>query len=676
MTKTKQTWRLAKLPLAVSLASTLAAPAFGVTFNIGEIEGQLDSSLSVGASWSTSKADKNLIGANNGGKGVFQTSDDSHLNFKRGETFSKIFKGIHDLELRYGDSGAFVRGKYWYDFELKDESRLFKDISDSNRKEGAQSSGGEILDAFVYHNYSVMDQPGSVRLGKQVINWGESTFIQNSINSVNPIDVSAFRRPGAEIKEGLIPVNMFYVSQSLTDNLSMEAFYQLEWDQTVVDNCGTFFAQADVVADGCANNLGVLRTSSALNAALAPQLAGLSGFGAGVPGAALNGINGVLAQRGVSWGTPDEGVIVRRGPDVDARDEGQWGLAFRYMFEPLDTEFGVYAMNYHSRTPVFSGQGGPLAAYDLAGLANGIGGALVGAGVPGLWGGLNNTAGQLAGNLIPLVVAGNSQYFLEYPEDIRLYGLSFSTTLATGTAWSGEVSYRPNAPVQINTVDVLYAGLTPLGQYAAVNPAFAVFGNASLLQGTPGQALSGYKRKEITQVQTTFTHFFDQVMGASRLTLVGEVGVAHVGGLESASEVRYGRDPVFGPGPLPGGACQALNNSTLAGAGASLDNVSKYCENDGYVTSTSWGYRARAIWEYPDVFAGVNLKPSIAWSHDVDGYGPNGLFTEGAKAVSLGLEAEYQNTYTANLAVTEFFGGKYNTSVDRDFVALSFGMNF
>ncbi|WP_411178133.1 hypothetical protein, partial [Pseudomonas sp.] len=25
---------------------------------------------------------------------------------------------------------------------------------------------------------------------------------------------------------------------------------------------------------------------------------------------------------------------------------------------------------------------------------------------------------------------------------------------------------------------------------------------------------------------------------------------------------------------------------------------------------------------------------------------------------------------------TDFFGGKYNTAVDRDFVALSFGMNF
>ena len=83
------------------------------------------------------------------------------------------------------------------------------------------------------------------------MSWGESTFIGGGINSINPIDVSAFRRPGAEIKEGLIPVNMFYVSQSLTDNLSAEAFYQLEWDQTVTDNCGTFFSQPDVVSDGC-----------------------------------------------------------------------------------------------------------------------------------------------------------------------------------------------------------------------------------------------------------------------------------------------------------------------------------------------------------------------------------------------------------------------------------------
>ena len=78
------------------------------------------------------------------------------------------------------------------------------------------------------------------------------------------------------------------------------------------------------------------------------------------------------------------------------------------------------------------------------------------------------------------------------------------------------------------------------------------------------------------------------------------------------------------------------------------------------------------------MFAGINLRPSIAWSHDVDGYspGPGANFEEGRKAVSLGLEAEYQNTYTANLSYTDFFGGDYNTQIDRDFVAFSVGASF
>ena len=619
MTSVNQFWRRARLPLAVSLASTLAGPAFGVSFNIGEIEGSFDSSLSVGASWSTAGRNKDLIGANNGGKGLSQTSDDGHLNFNKGDSFSKIFKGIHDLELKYGDTGIFVRGKYWYDFALQNEDLDFKNVSNDNRKEGAKSSGGQILDAFVYHNYTIADQPGNVRLGKQVVSWGESTFIGGGINSINPIDVSAFRRPGAEIKEGLIPVNMFYVSQTLTDNLSAEAFYQLEWDQTVVDNCGTFFSQPDVIADGCSNNLRVLNKRST------------------IPGAALPTLNAL----GVDVNS--EGVMVRRGGDRDARDSGQFGVAMHYNFEPLDTEYGAYFMNYHSRAPIFSATGAPNSAY-------------------------TRPLGPLAA-LRPLIVAGSSQYFVEYPEDIRLYGLSFSTTLPTGTAWSGELSYRPNAPVQLSTTDILYAGVTPIPG----------FGNASVLKGTPGQDLHGYNRKEVTQFQTTFTHFFDQVMGATRLTTVGEIGVTHVGGLESKNEARYGRDPVFGPGSLPGGFCNALNNSTAQGAGLpNASGLNTNCNNDGYTTATSWGYRARAIWEYPDVFAGVNLKPNVAWSHDVKGYspGPGGNFEEGRKAVSLGVDAEYQNTYTVSLNYTNFFGGKFTTVDDRDFIALSAGVNF
>jgi hypothetical protein len=317
------------------------------------------------------------------------------LNFKKGETFSKIFKGIHDLELRYGDTGVFVRGKYWYDFELKDESRLFKDIDDHNRKEGAQSSGAELLDAFVYHNYAIGDQPGSVRLGKQVVSWGESTFILNSINSINPIDVAAFRRPGAEIKEGLIPVNMFFVQQSLTDNLSVEAFYQLEWDQTVVDNCGTFFAQPDVIADGCDQNLAVLSP-------------------------ALGQFAGAAQAAGFGYNTTSEGVIVPRGADRDARDSGQWGTAFRYFAEELDTEFGAYFMNYHSRLPVFSATGAPAGAYAAAPVVGGQVGAAV--------------AAQLVAQCLALPPANQAACFGAIPAAASAAGTGAASALVAATA--------------------------------------------------------------------------------------------------------------------------------------------------------------------------------------------------------------------------------------------------
>jgi hypothetical protein len=591
---------MAKLPLAVSLASTLAAPAFGVTFNVGEIEGQLDSSVSVGASWSVRGADPDLVGSRNGGQAASQTTDDGRLNFKKGETFSKIFKGIHDLELKYGDTGVFVRGKYWYDFELKDEHRLLYDIDDSNRKEAAQSSGAQILDAFVYHNYTVADQPGSVRLGKQVVSWGESTFIFNSINAINPVDAAAFRRPGAEIKEGLIPVNMFYVSQSLTENLSAEAFYQIEWDQSVADNCGTFFASADVAADGCERLV--------------------------VDGSDFNpsDVAGVI--------DPGYAYLQRRG-DRDARDSGQWGVALRWFSPELnDTEFGFYTMNYHSRTPIIS-----TVANDAPYIP----------GLGGLGGGAfaDPTTGELSGG-----------YFLDYPEDIRLYGLSFSTNVGS-TAVAGELSYRPNMPMQINTTDLTLAALAPFSLGFDNDPVYTS-GHAAQ---APGTEIKGYNRKPMTQAQVTVTQFVDQVMGAERLTLVGEVGYTHVSNL-GENELRYGRSPEFGAGDLPAsGLCDGLN-------------VTGECNDKGFFTNTSWGYRARAILDYNDVFAGINLKPNLSWSHDVDGYSPT--FNEGNKAISVGVDAEYQNTYTASLAYTDFFGGEYNTNTDRDFVALSFGLNF
>ncbi|TFY91028.1 DUF1302 domain-containing protein [Pseudomonas nabeulensis] len=581
--------------LAVAVALGCCAQAQAVSFNIGdEIEGQFDSSLSVGASWGMRDADKKLVGVSNGGTGQASTGDDGRLNFKKGETFSKIFKGIHDLELKYRDSGVFVRGKYWYDFELQDEDREFKPISNHHRDEGARSSGYELLDAFIYHNYSIGDLPGNVRVGKQVVSWGESTFIGNSINSINPIDVSAFRRPGAEIKEGLIPVNMLFASQSLTNQLTVEGFYQLNWQNTVVDNCGTFFGN-DVVAHGCNSNYTVA------SPAIAPLQPLAAAFGQG-------------------FEVNREGVVVQRAKDREARDGGQFGAALRWLGD--DTEYGLYFMNYHSRTPT-------------------VGTITAGAGTAASLGSILPLApAALRSALAQSIMLGRGQYYLDYPEDIRLYGASFSTTLPTGTAWTGEISYRPNAPVQLNTNDLTLALLNPI-----------TGGTTSPIRTTLGGDNAGYRRKEITQIQSTMTQFFDQVLGAERLTLVGEAAFVHVGGLEDKSKLRYGRDSVYGAYGYQG-------------------------DTDGFVTANSWGYRARAILDYNNVIGGINLKPNLSWSHDVAGYGPNGLFNKGAKAISVGLDADYRNTYTASLSYTDFFGGDYNTLTDRDFLSFSVGANF
>ncbi|MEK1907539.1 MAG: DUF1302 domain-containing protein [Pseudomonas sp.] len=590
------------LALAVALASAL--PAQAASFTIGEIEGRLDSSLSIGASWAMDDADAAFIGKANGGTASTRTSDDGRLNFKKGETFSKIFKGVHDLQLSYGDTGVFLRGKYWYDFELKDEHRLLYDIDDSGRDNAAKSSGTELLDAFIYHNYLIGDLPGSVRAGKQVVSWGESTFIGNSINAINPADVAAFRRPGSEIKEGLIPVNMLYVTQGLSENLSMEAFYQLEWEKTVLDNCGTFFS-GDVAAQGC---------------------------------------NDGMTTYGSDFDRDDPAAYgyVPRLADQDARDSGQFGVAMRWLVPELnDTEFGFYSMNYHSRTPESMWVVGQPSLSSLTG-------------APG---------------------EATARYYLEYPEDIRLYGLSFATTTPDGTALSGELSYRPNMPLSLNGTDVsTAASVGALVDMLNLN-GLAIF-DSGWADTDYGSLVQGYKRMPFTQAQVSAVRTFDNVLGGDRLSLIGEVGYSHIGNLGSTdgSDLRFGRSSVYGNGALSDTAAGlGMTGNQLCQAALNTSNPDQ-CSDDGFYTQNSWGYRLRTQLEFNNAIAGVNLKPNLAFAHDVEGYGPT--FTEGNKSVSVGIDADFMSTYTASLSYTDYFGGDFNTNTDRDFLAASIGVSF
>ncbi|WP_245583272.1 DUF1302 domain-containing protein [Oceanospirillum beijerinckii] len=586
MTKSKLNAAIA----AVLFSSTLvSAPAQAFDFTLGEVEGTLTSQISAGASWRMEDASKDLYAPGNGGTaGRSNTSDDATQNFEKGETFSQIIKGVHDLELTYENYGAFIRGKYWYDAEMKDGKRAHGHLgnnyeantalNDDNFSDFAKFSGAELLDAFVYGSFEIGDKPLDVRLGKQVVSWGESTFIQGGVNSINPVDVSAFRRPGAEIKEGLLPVNMLFANMGLTDNLSVEGFYQLEWAKTEIDGCGTYFSTADFAADGCN---GVTFASSL------PDAQSLM-----VPGAKLS-----------------------RQVDNTPKDSGQFGFALRYYAEDVDTEFGAYYLNYHSRSPYINGYRSNTGFNSLA------------------------VTGDMDLDF-------DGSYQIAFPEDIQVLGLTAATNLGSW-AVSGEMSYRPDMPIQINGNDLLYSLLTDgITGAGAVDDLLAV--------AAPGDEVEGFDKYDVVQLQATALKFFDQVLGASRLTLVTEAGMTYINDFNDASEGghRYGRNSVFG--------------TAAPGVG------------DGFVTDFAWGYRARANLRYSDVFSGVNLTPSIAWSHDVKGYSPAPAqqFNEGRRAVSLGLKADYMDTYTASISYTNYFGGDFNELKDRDFVSLTVGASF
>ena len=608
------TWGRRLLVTAVVLAVSSSAQA--VTFDWGNWSGSWDNTITYGISWRAEDQDPELIGQGNGGTGYAILTDDGNLNFEKNDIFSNIIKGTSEIEIDNGQFGFFGRIKYWYDFELENGNRPHghgpnnyvpdTELDDGGFADFAKFKGIELLDLFVYGTFELGNNPLDVRVGRQVVNWGEATFIQG-INILNPIDVTAFRRPGAEIKEGLLPVGLIYGNLGLGAGWSIEGYYQFEWEPTVIDGCGTYFSDADFAATGC-------------NDLIAPEVLTPIGY---LPDVVLQGINNV-----------------QKDPDIrEASDSGQGGLAVRNYVEKIDTEFGLYWQRLHNRLPTLN------ASFATAGAFSGS---------------------VLGGNPVPVY------YQVEYPEDIDVWGLTFATNVGA-VALSGEVSYKKDLPVRINGTTLLTATLGVIatqGQACLLpNPNVAIgqFGQRAcaawgeyLSQGGPlnpdaAVTATGWDRFDVTQAQMTAIYFWEQGLGAQRVSLVGEVAWIGVSDLPSIAEMPYGRNPIFGA------------PSNIAG-GNPVDA--------GFVEDSSWGYRFRASANYPNVFAGVELTPSIAWSHDVSGTSPTPSFRDGRKAFSLALGANYLTKYRGSISYTWFSGGFANTTSDRDFFSFTVSMDF
>ena len=664
--------------LPVLLAMLCGTPAAAFQFDFGEVEGSLDSTISYGMSWRMSARDKDIIGTANGGRAYSVNGDDGNLNYDRDDAFSSLAKITSDLDLRYGDFGLFVRGSAFYDFENNDEDRERTKLS--NDSKDLVGKDAELLDTYVWGNFEIADMPSQVRLGDQVLSWGESTFIQNGINIINPFDVSKLRVPGAELKEGLVPVGMVSASISPTENLTFEGFYQYDWEKVEIDPTGFYWSSNDIPGESGDRVL--------------------LGFGD-------------WSDLGTSWQglvipsevTDERFMMVPRGSDEKPSDDGQFGLAMRVYAPGLnDTEFGFYFINYHSRLPTLSGVTGTANGFASAAgaattFANLQGGNTVpGSIAAGTTAALNTSAalgGTLgvaeatgaavgAANALTAVLAGDprtglpsaylineyaqtAQYKVEYPEDIKVYGVSFNTALdSIGASLQGEYSYHQDAPLQVDDVELLLAALSPLGD---INPLFPFSDN----QLTNGENLGldtyvrGYEEKDVSQLQMTMTKLFGPTFGADQFVMVGEAGVTHVHGMPSKSDMRFESAGTY----VTGNSNQADPGGAHAGKPAE--------SSDAFADDTSWGYRLVGKMDFNNAIGAVTLSPRIAWAHDVEGNtpGPGGSFIEDRKAVTYGIGASYQSTWSADLSYTDYFGAnRYNLLNDRDFIALNIKYSF
>lgn len=601
--------------IVAALIAGITSQAQAFEFSSGDWSGSFDTLLSYGVSMRVEERDDELIGLANinpligsapigqqiAAPGRFSVNgDDGNLNYDKNDLFSNAVKATSELSLNYKENtGAFARISYFYDFENADRDDL---TELAKEKVGTDF---KLLDAFLFHNFEVSGKEGNVRLGRQVVSWGESTFIQGGINTINPIDVSKLRVAGSELKEAFLPVDMLFTSWSFAENLSAEFLYLFEFEQTEPDPLGTYFST---------NDFGTLGAEFVM-----------LNFGrTNEPESFLACQRGLVSAATNPLGAASCGAAVPRLPDRYASDDGQYGMALRYFSPELnETEFGFYFMNYHSRLPLSSG----IAVTSSA--------------------------------------ANSARYFIEYPEDIRMYGLSFNTTLSNwGVALQGDLSYRDNQPLQYDDAELLFAALSPLN---AILASPGQHFRSQLGVFLPGQEVIGWERHQLSQLQVTATKAFGpgNWLAAEQVATVLEVGATEVWDLPPQSQLRYQCD-----GTDTGGGFDQTS-------GALRNPVT---QDHGFCTPFSWGYRLAVRADYNNVFGtAFNLSPRLAFNHDVNGIspGPGGNFLEGRKSATLGVEGTYLNKWAADLSYSVFNGaGDLNLISDRDFVSFTVKYSF
>lgn len=611
-----------------------AASSQAIEFDIGSVPAKLNTKISVGAAWRMDDRDaRQLSQANLGvpaGSRVGSpnnNTDDGNWNFDKSETYSKIVKGSTGFSIGNEHYGLVTSARYFYDFELKDEARA-KDHTGYSR---------QLID-------ETLETAGAEF---ELMN----AYVYGYFDLGRPLGIKAGRQilnwgEGLFMQGGVNVINHADLAAARVPGAELkEILLPVNMVSASFELSNAVSLEAFVQLEWEPVQIDPCGTFFSFNDATAKGCGPI--LLVNVPDSAAAGL--IAANT----------AILPRLEDRSASDSGQFGIALRWHLEQFNgSELGFYYLNYHSRLPYFSG-------------------AVV------------NPFQVLPTELLP--VPGLPSYYSEYPEDIRLYGLSFSNASDSGYAFAAEYSFRENQPIQWNSGEIIHGGLLRLySRHLLQRTEQAGASNPFDLAGTEQK---GYDRFKVSQLQLSIIKFFNGVMDANQLTFAAEVGAVYVHGLPGQKEARYGRADAFGNGDLVDLGQTVFpdinpfhpfnpNAYSCTGEGAveAINSNPSYCDGQGYTTQFSWGYLLAMQLDYQGVFASVNLQPQVIFSHGVNGYSPNpmGLFVKGRKSLGLTLNADYLlNRYQASIGYVHYYGGgRDNLLNDRDHLTASVSVAF
>ena len=624
-------------------ASTSSAFAFDTT--VGGWQVNVDTTLSSSVDFRLSAPDANFIGIQNGGKFTDANSDNGTLNYKNGNVVAATQRITTEVQVKRDDYGVFVRATGFYDPIADSTTADFQPLT----RAAVRDIGADLrlLDAYFFARPYVFGHPVDLRVGAQALNWGESTFIQFGINSINPLDVTALRTPGSELRQGFLPIPVVDMKTEVGAGYSLEGFWQFAWTRSKLEPVGSFFGNNDTILDG--GTVANLRNDN-------PD-SNKSPFYVNVPaGDAL-------------------GAAYPRSDDRHPTQLDEFGFALRKTFDNLfgGTEVGLYFENYHSRTPFLSLRTGN------ANISSGP--------IPGFPSTLPNP------NTVILAPGGvyakktydsTASYFADFPNDIHLAGASFNFTGPWGVAIQGEYSHRFNQPIQLSGSDLtLLNDIPALKQLSAINPLFGVAYQAAIHdpvylalganEPTFDSIIDGYKRYHVSQFQTTATKLFAAIpsLGINQIALVGEIGFDYVHNFPSERGIfnaAYTTD---------------TNSEFNVFATVNSNGTSRLSTEKGLATQFSGAYTIAAIIDMPNVLPyGIDMKPTISLQHDFVGTSPVGVnvFQENTAAASVGVTFNYLQAWSLGMQYTNHFpvfdGGKFYGLIDRDFFSTTLSYEF